>query len=187
MSCLVWKAGAVFLLFNCWFTSAILNKWTVSESRKFHVMIYVEKATVLRSNFMFCPCWVRKYYEWFLEVLWLSPKSFIVIYQKCWQTNLGYVWLSSCYQNTLSLHKNALWVFCFGNFVVESLLFAQRLWILNLFLANTEVWAPWFDWLKDYNFWTFQTLFILSQNPVTSSRELYCLLPAIMLSLFILS
>ena len=31
----------MFLLFNCyiWFTFAILNKWTVSESRKFNVTI----------------------------------------------------------------------------------------------------------------------------------------------------
>ena len=32
--CLVLKAGAVCLLFNCWFTTMILNKSTVSESRK---------------------------------------------------------------------------------------------------------------------------------------------------------
>ena len=31
-----------------------------------------------------------KYYEWFLEVLWLSRKSFIcVIYRRRWQTKLG--------------------------------------------------------------------------------------------------
>ena len=30
----MWKAGAVCLLFNRWFTSGILNKSTVSESRK---------------------------------------------------------------------------------------------------------------------------------------------------------
>ena len=31
---IVWKVGAVCLLFNRWFTSGILNKSTVSESRK---------------------------------------------------------------------------------------------------------------------------------------------------------
>ena len=31
---IVWKARAVCLLFNRWFTSGILNKSTVSESRK---------------------------------------------------------------------------------------------------------------------------------------------------------
>ena len=30
----MWKAGAVCLLFNRWFTSGILNKSTVSVSRK---------------------------------------------------------------------------------------------------------------------------------------------------------
>ena len=30
---IVWKVGAVCLLFNRWFTSGILNKSTVSESR----------------------------------------------------------------------------------------------------------------------------------------------------------
>ena len=31
---IVWKVGAVCLLFDRWFTSRILNKSTVSESRK---------------------------------------------------------------------------------------------------------------------------------------------------------
>ena len=31
---IVWKAGPVCLLFNRWFTPGILNKSTVSESRK---------------------------------------------------------------------------------------------------------------------------------------------------------
>ena len=104
-------------------------------------------------------------------------------YGKCWQTNLRYVRLTSCYQNTLC-QTNSSWVFILGDFLLESLLCAQRLWILNLFSADTELWASRFDWLKDYNFWTFQMLFISSQNPVTSARELYRLLPAIMLSLF---
>ena len=57
-------------------------------------------------------------------------------------------------------HKNASWVFSSGDFVLESLFCAQRLWILNLFSADTELWASRFDWLKDYNFWTFQLLFM---------------------------
>ena len=52
--------------------------------------------------------------------------------------------------------KTLTWVFSWGDFFLESLLCAQRLWILNLFWADTELWAPRFDWLKDYNFWTFQ-------------------------------
>ena len=56
---IVWKAGGVFLLFNCWFTFAILNKWTVSESRKFYVTI----SPVLSVDML----------SVFLEVLWLSP------------------------------------------------------------------------------------------------------------------
>ena len=83
--------------------------------------------------------------------------------------------------------KNALWVFSLGDFVLESLFCAQRLWILNLFSADSELWVSRFDWLKDYNFWAFQMLFISSQNPVTSARELNRLLLAIMLSLFSLS
>ena len=64
---------------------------------------------------------------------------------------------------------------------------------LNLFSADTELWPHGLTdlkitrlqkILKDNNFWTFQMLFISSQNPVTSARELYRLLPAIMLSLF---
>ena len=106
-------------------------------------------------------------------------------YRKWWQTNLRYVRLTSCYQNTFSVkHKNASWVFILGDFLLESLLCAQRLWILNLFSADTELWASRFDWLKDYNFSTFYMLFISSQNPITCARELYRLLPAIMLSLF---
>ena len=84
-------------------------------------------------------------------------------------------------------HENASWVFSLGDFVLESLFCAQRLWILNLFSADTEIWASRFDWLKHDNFRTFQMLFISSQTPVTSARELYRLLPAIMLSLFSLS
>ena len=34
-------------------------------------------------------------------------------------------------------HKNASWVFSSGDFVLESLFCAQRLWILNLFSADT--------------------------------------------------
>ena len=81
-------------------------------------------------------------------------------------------------------HKNASRVFSLGEFILESLFCAQRLWILNLFLADTELWASRFDWLKNY---TIKMLFIPLQNPVTSARELYRLFPTIMLSLFSLS
>ena len=117
-----------------------------------------------------------KYYEWFSEVLWLPRNSFIVWFSEGVDRQNSGMWFSSCYQNTS-------WVFSLGDFVLESLFCAQRLWILNLFSADTELWASRFDWLKDYNFWTFQMLFISSQNPVTSAREIYRLLPAIYLSL----
>ena len=35
--------------------------------------------------------------------------------------------------------------FVSGDFVLESLFCVQRLWILNLFSANTELWASQFD------------------------------------------
>ena len=56
-------------------------------------------------------------------------------------------------------------MFSLGDCVLKRLFCAQRLWILNLFSADTELWASRFEWLKDYNFWTFQMLFISSQNP----------------------
>ena len=138
-----------------------INRLSVSRE-KYHVTIYEEKVRVLRSNLtMFRPCLVRTYYEWFSEVLWLPRKSFIV-----WFTE--------------SVDR----VFSWGDFLLESLLCAQRLWILNLLSVDTELWASRFDWLKDSNFWTFQMFFISSQNPVTSARELYRILPVIMPSLF---
>ena len=55
-----------------------INRLSVSRE-KFHGTIYVEKARVLRSNLtMFRPCSVRKYYEWFWEVLSLPRKLFIM-------------------------------------------------------------------------------------------------------------
>ena len=157
-----------------------INRLSVSRE-KYHVTIYVEKARVLR----FRPCQVWKYYEWFSEVLWLPRKSFIV-----WVTESVDRQISCMYSwaRVTSLlcakHKNASWVFSLCNFLLESLLCAQRLWILNLFSADSKLWASRFDWLKDYNFCSFQMLFTSTQNPVTSARELYRLLPAIMLSLF---
>ena len=87
--------------------------------------------------------------------------------------------------------KNASWMLSMGDFFLESPVcaqrFTERLWILNLFSANTGLWASRFDWLKDHNFWTFQMLFVSSKNPVSCARELYRLLPATMLSSFSLS
>ena len=45
--------------------------------------------------------------------------------------------------------KKASWVFSLGDFVLGSLFCAQRLWILNLFSADTEIWASRFDWLRN--------------------------------------
>ena len=58
-------------------------------------------------------------------------------------------------------HKNASWVFSLGDFVLESLFCAQRLWLLNLFLADTEKWTSRFVLLRDYNFWTFQIQYVV--------------------------
>ena len=103
---------------------------------------------------------------------------YCVIYRKCWQTNLSMCGWARVTRILCVKHKNSSWVS--GDFVLESLFCAQRLWILNLFSADTELWAWRFDWLKDYNFWT-------SQNPVTSARELYRLLRTIMLAVIDLS
>ena len=133
----------------------------------------------------FRPCWVWKYYEWFAEVLWLPRKSFIMWFTENVDRQIsGVCGWARVTRILCTKYKNASWVFSSGDFFLESLFCAQRLWIFNLFSADTELWASRFDWLEDYNFWTFQMLFILSQNPVTSARELYRLLPAIMLSLF---
>ena len=72
----------------------------------------------------------------FGSVVIAAKVIYCVIYRKCWQTNLRYVRLRIlCVK-----HKNASWVFSLGDFVLESLFCAQRLWILNLFLADTELW-----------------------------------------------
>ena len=42
-------------------------------------------------------------------------------------------------------HENASRVFSLGEFILESLFCAQRLWILNLFSADTELWASRFN------------------------------------------
>ena len=56
------------------------------------------------------------------------------------------MWLSSCYHITVpSIKKNASQVFSLGDFVLESLFCAQRLWLLNLFSADTWLWAAWFS------------------------------------------
>ena len=47
---IVLKSGSLWLLFNRWFTSGILNKSTVRVEKSFVVTIYVEKVRVLRSN-----------------------------------------------------------------------------------------------------------------------------------------
>ena len=149
------------------------------RKREFYGVIWLKKVSPMLS----------------VEVLWVvlgtavivATVIYRVIYRECWQTNLRYVRLSSCYQNTLCQAWNASWVLSLGDFVLESLVCAQRLWILNLVSADTELWASRFDWLNDYNFWTFQMSLISPQKPVTSARDLYRLLPAIVLSLFSLS
>ena len=118
-----------------------INRLLVSRE-KFHVTIYVEKAKVLRSKLtMFCPCWVWKYYEWFWEVLWLPRKSFIVWFTESVDRQISGMCGWARVTKILCVKpKNASWVFSLGDFVLESSFCAQRLWILNLFLANTELW-----------------------------------------------
>ena len=52
-------------------------------------------------------------------------------------------------------------MFSLGDSVLESLFCAQRLWLLNLCLADTEKWASSFALLRDYNFWTFQIQYVV--------------------------
>ena len=133
-----------------------------------------------------CRCFARFKCGICVEVLWVVFRSVViaakviycVIHRRSWQV-CGWAHVT---RKLCAKRKNASWLFSLGDFLLESLLCAQRLWILNLFSADTELWAPRFDWLKDYNFWTFEMLFFSLQNPVTSARELYRLLPAIMLS-----
>ena len=149
----MWKEEAVCLLFNRWFTSGILNKSTVSESRKVPCDDLCEESESIRSNLtMFRLCWVWKYYEWFSEVLWLPRKSIIVWFTESVDRQIsGMCGWARVTRILCAKHKNISWVFSLGDFLLENLLCAQRLWILNLFSRN---------------------------------RELYRLLPAIMLTLF---
>ena len=137
---IVLKAGAPSVLFYRWCTPGILHKSTVWAEKIIHVTIYVKKARVLRSNLtMFRPCYVWKYYEWFWEVLWLPRKSFIVWFTESVDRQIsGMCGWARVTRILCAKHKNTSWVFSLGNFVLESLFFAQRLWILNLFSADTE-------------------------------------------------
>ena len=81
-----------------------------------------------------------------MQVLWVVFGSVViaakviytVIYRKRWQTNLRYVVELVITRKLYAKHKNASWVFSVGDFVLEGLFCAQRLWILNLvFLAKT--------------------------------------------------
>ena len=75
--------------------------------------------------------------------------------------------------------KNASCVLSVGDFVLQSLFCAQRLWILNLvFFSN----GPRGLTTKTLCFCDVSnSLFISSQNTVTSAREINRLLPAIKL------
>ena len=107
--------------------------WLSVSREKFHVTIYVDKARVLRSNLtMFHLCYLWKYYEWFSEVLWLPPKSFIVWFTEGFDRYVVELLLP---KKLFTKHKNASWVFSVGDFALESLFCAQRLWILNLVFA----------------------------------------------------
>ena len=172
----MWKAGAVCLLFNRWFISGILTKSTVLVEKssmwrfmwrkwEFYGVIWRCFARVKCRNIMSgcgkcCDCRER-------HLLCDLPK---VLTDKSQVCAVELVLL----EDFVSSIKT-LCLFTLGDFLLESLyLFcAQRFWILNLFSADTELWALRFDWLKDYNFWTFQMLFISSQNRVISARKIY--------------
>ena len=90
-----------------------------------------------------------------VEVLWVvcgrvviaAKVIYFVIYRRCWQV-CGWARVT---RKLCAKHKNASWVFSVGDFALESLFCAQRLWILNLvFSAETWLWASWFDWLKSF-------------------------------------
>ena len=140
---IVWKAGAPCLLFNRWFTSRILNKSTVWLEKSFHrrfmcrmrqffrviwrVISPVLNVEILRVVFWkFCDC-----HE--INIVWFT--------ESVDKQNWG-MWLSSCYQVTVSsMKRNASQVFSLGDFVLESLFCAQILWLLNLFSADTCLWG----------------------------------------------
>ena len=140
---IVWKAGAPCLLFNRWFTSRILNKSTVWLEKSFHrrfrcrmrqffrviwrVILPVLNVEILRVVFWkFCDC-----HE--INIVWFT--------ESVDKQNWG-MWLSSCYQATVSsIKRNVSQVFSLGDFVLESLLCAQILWLLNLFSADSGLWG----------------------------------------------
>ena len=143
------KAEAPCLLFNRWFTSGILNKSTV----------WVEKSSMRR--FM----WRKRE---FFGVIWRCFARVkcgnIMSGFYCRESHLLYDLLKALTDKTqvcgwarvtrilCAKHKNASWVFSLGDFVLESLFCIQKLWSLNLFSADTQLWASWFDWLKGYYF-----------------------------------
>ena len=87
--------------------------------------------------------------EWFddispvlsVEISWVVFGSVVkvvakvvycVVYRRCWQTKLSWSQVCSWARVTRGIcakHKNAWWVFSVGDFVLESLFCAQRLWI----------------------------------------------------------
>ena len=138
---IVWKAGAPCLLFNRWFTSRILNKSTVWLEKSFN------------RRFM---CRMRQFFQviwrWFARVkcgnitsgFWKfcdGHEINIVWFTESVDKQNSGMWLSSCYQITVpSIKKNASQVFSLGDCVLESLFCAQRLWLTNLFSADTCLW-----------------------------------------------
>ena len=121
--------------------------WFMSRKRDFYGVIWRCFARVKCGNIM----------SVFGSVVIAAKVIYCVIYRKCCRQILATCGWARVTRIVCVKLKNASWVL---------------LWILNLFSADTEIWASRFDWLKDYNFWTFQMLFISSQNPVTSAREL---------------
>ena len=125
------RVGAPCLLFNHWFT------WIIdcASREKFPR----DDLCGDSANFK----------EWFddispvlsVEISWVVFGSVVkvvakvvycVVYRRCWQTKLSWSQVCSWARVTRGIcakHKNAWWVFSAGDFVLESLFCAQRLWI----------------------------------------------------------
>ena len=121
---IVWKEGALCLLFNRWFTSGILDKSTVWVEKSFHATIYVEEARVFRSKLTtFRPFHSLSGFRNCCDcreccLLCDLPKALTDKTQVC-----GWV------RGTRILcakHQDASLVLSLGDFVLESLFYAQR-------------------------------------------------------------
>ena len=82
--------------------------------------------------------------------MWFPRKSFIVWFTESVDRQISDMcgW-ARVTRILCAKHKKVSWLFSVGDFVLGSLFCAQRLWILNLFSADTEIWASRFEWLRN--------------------------------------